>query len=289
MMGVSATANKRQEPPSSETVEAEEISSGIKDLTVNNSDSPESIQESQSSGEETEEDDKSLDNDESPDSDEGSDNEGTEDEPLDTSTSSPEKQATKPVLPVTPVIEASKPKFVFGSAAKSLVTFNTVAKSESKADFSTEAPKKDGLEEDSPFNTEKTDADVLHNLPQATGEEGEAMKFSGRAKLYEFDAVNKEWKDRGLGILKINEDFETGAGRMLMRAEGVLRVLLNVRLFSGMTYAPVPDRSVRFVALVDSKPVQYLLRLRSSDDANALLLELAIFCDPIEEETALHE
>jgi hypothetical protein len=30
MMGVSATANKRQEPPSSETTEAEEISSGTK-------------------------------------------------------------------------------------------------------------------------------------------------------------------------------------------------------------------------------------------------------------------
>jgi hypothetical protein len=64
-----------------------------------------------------------------------------------------------------------------------------------------------------------------------------------------------------------------------MRAEGVLRVLLNVRLFSGMQYTPIPDKSVRFVAIIGSKPIQYLLRFRSPDDANSLLLELAVFCE----------
>lgn len=35
-----------------------------------------------------------------------------------------------------------------------------------------------------------------------TGEENEQTVFSGRAKLYFFD--NKEWKERGVGVLKLN-------------------------------------------------------------------------------------
>lgn len=114
----------------------------------------------------------------------------------------------------------------------------------------------------------------------ATGEEDESTKFSSRAKLFEFDSTNREWRERGVGIVKVNESFITGKARLLMRAEGVLRVLLNVRIFEGMKYLAVPEqRSVRYVAIIDGKPMQYLLKFKSLEDVNALLLEFAIYCD----------
>jgi Ran-binding protein 3 len=80
-----------------------------------------------------------------------------------------------------------------------------------------------------------------------TGEEGEKTIFSSRAKLYFFD---KEWKERGAGILKLNitrlqynnsdssDDQEdcsettppTRKARLLMRADGSHRVVLNTAL-----------------------------------------------------------
>lgn len=44
-------------------------------------------------------------------------------------------------------------------------------------------------------------------LPEAimvsTGEEDESVLFNERAKLYRYDGDNKEWKERGVGQLKI--------------------------------------------------------------------------------------
>lgn len=68
-----------------------------------------------------------------------------------------------------------------------------------------------------------------------TGEEDERIEYSCRAKLYNFVTGpdgKKEWKERGLGIVKLNtSDGETEDGslsaRLLMRADGSHRVILN--------------------------------------------------------------
>ena len=148
-----------------------------------------------------------------------------------------------------------------------------MAKSETKTDWSSLGTETVGkINEEEKRLSGKT-------APTTTGEENETTKFSSRAKLFEFDSVSREWKERGIGIVKINEDQITGDARILMRSEGVLRVLINARLFPGMQFAGVPDRSVRLVNLCEGgKPVQYLLRLKSNEDANALLFELSIYC-----------
>lgn len=148
-----------------------------------------------------------------------------------------------------------------------------MAKSETKTDWSSL-----GVEAVGKTDEEEKRPPSGSTAPTTTGEENETTKFSSRAKLFEFDTVLREWKERGIGIVKINEDQITGDARILMRSEGVLRVLINARLFHGMQFAGVPDRSVRLVNLSEGKPVQYLLRLKSNEDANALLLELSIYC-----------
>lgn len=43
-----------------------------------------------------------------------------------------------------------------------------------------------------------------------TGEEDETPIFVNRAKLFRFDAIKKEWKERGVGDLKILQHNEKG-------------------------------------------------------------------------------
>lgn len=60
-----------------------------------------------------------------------------------------------------------------------------------------------------------------------TGEEGENILFEERAKLLRFDSEGKQWKDRGIGKMKIMQNPTTGKVRLLMRREQVLKVCCN--------------------------------------------------------------
>jgi E3 SUMO-protein ligase RanBP2 len=50
-----------------------------------------------------------------------------------------------------------------------------------------------------------------------TGEEDEEIVFSHRAKLYGFDSSTKEWKERGVGDIKILHNQAERTYRILMR------------------------------------------------------------------------
>ena len=50
-----------------------------------------------------------------------------------------------------------------------------------------------------------------------TGEEDEEIVFSHRAKLYRFDLSTNEWKERGVGVIKILHNREKKTYRILMR------------------------------------------------------------------------
>lgn len=57
------------------------------------------------------------------------------------------------------------------------------------------------------------------------------------------------WQERGCGILHINRHGKTGAGRMVMRMRGVLKLLLNTPLIPNTKYEKVGQKSVRFVGV----------------------------------------
>lgn len=64
-----------------------------------------------------------------------------------------------------------------------------------------------------------------------TGEEGQETLFCARAKLYRF--VDNEWKERGIGNVKLLKN-EEGKVRLLMRREQVLKVCANHYLVPDM-------------------------------------------------------
>lgn len=81
----------------------------------------------------------------------------------------------------------------------------------------------------------------IHQVHYNTGEEDDLTVFQTRAKLYTQDE-NFAYKERGTGLLKVNVRRRDGEGaRIVMRAEGVLRLLLNMALYPGLICELGPD------------------------------------------------
>lgn len=127
-----------------------------------------------------------------------------------------------------------------------------------------------------------------------TGEEGERTVFTCRAKLYHFD---KEWKERGVGAFKINmrwarksvgkededadqslsdEDVEAGESgefanmerraRLLMRTDGVHRVVLNTPVFKKMKVGDgegqePSGKTMLLTGMEDGKPALFQIKV----------------------------
>lgn len=83
---------------------------------------------------------------------------------------------------------------------------------------------------------QEDEAVKLAGEPQATGEEGESVIVEAPASMYEFHhgEGNKQWRERGKGTVRVNRHEESGKKRIIMRANGNLRVMLNATVFEGM-------------------------------------------------------
>ncbi|CAH0392621.1 unnamed protein product [Bemisia tabaci] len=72
-----------------------------------------------------------------------------------------------------------------------------------------------------------------------TGEEDLKVLYEERCKLLRFDSELKEWKERGIGKMKLLHDPVTNHVRLLMRREQVLKVCCNQRLTDSLKLTPV--------------------------------------------------
>ncbi|KAM6179533.1 ranBP2-like and GRIP domain-containing protein 4 [Erethizon dorsatum] len=111
--------------------------------------------------------------------------------------------------------------------------------------------------DDDAYKTE--DNDDIHfepvvQMPEkvelVTGEEDEKVLYSQRVKLFRFDAEISQWKERGLGNLKILKNEVNGKLRMLMRREQVLKVCANHWITTTMNLKPLSgsDRAWMWLA-----------------------------------------
>ena len=71
-----------------------------------------------------------------------------------------------------------------------------------------------------------------------TGEEGLDVLFSERAKLYRFDADSGQWKERGIGEMKLLRHPTSGMGRVLMRRAQIKKLCANHNITSAMELKP---------------------------------------------------
>eukprot|EP00668_Euglena_longa_P045831 GGOE01061513.1.p1 GENE.GGOE01061513.1~~GGOE01061513.1.p1 ORF type:complete len:272 (-),score=84.01 GGOE01061513.1:183-998(-) len=102
-----------------------------------------------------------------------------------------------------------------------------------------------------------------------TGEEGDVTLFTIKAKLLQLvpkvgdDSSVLEWKERGRGALKVNQNRQSSRCRLLLRTDGLHSLALNVNLDSSFSVVE-PDAhatSLRFSCFTSSdKPSSYCIR-----------------------------
>jgi hypothetical protein len=63
--------------------------------------------------------------------------------------------------------------------------------------------------------------------------------FCQRAKLYRYDEDTREWKERGVGEMKLLLHQATGRYRLLLRREQVHKVVLNQLLTKDLDMQPL--------------------------------------------------
>uniref|UniRef100_A0A671XBI1 E3 SUMO-protein ligase RanBP2 n=1 Tax=Sparus aurata TaxID=8175 RepID=A0A671XBI1_SPAAU len=107
-----------------------------------------------------------------------------------------------------------------------------------------------------------------------TGEEEEEEIFCNRAKLYRFDTETKEWKERGIGNVKILKHSTKGKVRLLMRREQVLKICANHYITADMLLKPNAGSDKSWVwnaidyADEEPKPEQLAIRFKTVDEAS---------------------
>lgn len=114
--------------------------------------------------------------------------------------------------------------------------------------------KVDGTGDDNDRTTEDVNYDPHYDpiiaLPDeitvTTGEEDEQKLFGDRAKLFRFDAVNKEWKERGVGEIKLLHHSKNNSYRLLLRREQVYKCVLNQALSGDFQMNPMKQSDKAF-------------------------------------------
>lgn len=202
--------------------------------------------------------------------------------------------------PVAAAAETSSPQISITSTTKPLVTSTFGANSKFGNAFKELLHKKSFLDDDSgnsnarenkkdSEHTEEKKTPAVQQYKQVeleqitkiqTGEENEISHFSATAKLFELDLTNISdgWKERGTGPLHLNQSKADKSVRLLMRSQGLLKVVLNYKvnskteLLKGLEASLTPGKFVRLNSVrADGTPVQYLLKFGSEALRNDLV------------------
>lgn len=67
----------------------------------------------------------------------------------------------------------------------------------------------------------------LEEVAVTTGEEHEHVLLDLKAKLYRFDKEGNQWKERGVGTVKLLKHKESGKVRLVMRQSKTLKICAN--------------------------------------------------------------
>ncbi|CAD5121392.1 DgyrCDS9914 [Dimorphilus gyrociliatus] len=112
---------------------------------------------------------------------------------------------------------------------------NTTLDSLKGQDLSTiKSPEKDEHEDFEPTVSFKPICELPSNIVIKTGEEEEKSLFCHRGKLYRYESKTNEWKERGLGDIKILQHKVNGKSRIICRREQIYKLACNHYITSDM-------------------------------------------------------
>jgi hypothetical protein len=121
----------------------------------------------------------------------------------------------------------------------------------------------------------------------ATGEEGETQMFQGRSKLFRLVKGDKpSWSELGVGPVRINVPIQTDnpdsstpqkLPRIIMRRQGVLKLLLNAMIVPELSFERVGENMIRFAceSYTEDNPkgevASFLLKFGREEERNRML------------------
>ncbi|KAG0250187.1 hypothetical protein BG011_008591 [Mortierella polycephala] len=195
---------------------------------------------------------------------------------------------------------ASQPSSLFSSTAPSVTSgsFNTFGaklskegsfatgsfidqekNSQEQSDFgsllSQEVDSNDREQEQAEEDEHKFASGAFSNSEQIdvqTGEEDEMNIYQVKAKLFADTEKTHAWKERGKGTFKVNVGRkDTKMARLVMRTDGVLRLILNVAIFPDMNAVITGEKYIRFIGIEDGKPIPFLLKVKDATVADEVV------------------
>lgn len=123
---------------------------------------------------------------------------------------------------------------------------------------------------------------LLDSVP--TGEEDEETVHQVRCKLFvmpikQGSSPEVGWKERGTGILRVNQRADDSKTRLVMRTEGTFKLILNVGVGSILDPSIVQEKNIRMTVPLSSveapagedSPSLLLLRFKNASDALSLI------------------
>ncbi|XP_060081977.1 ran-binding protein 3-like [Ylistrum balloti] len=177
--------------------------------------------------------------------------------------------------------------FVFGTnlADRVVKTEGAEKKSERNqldSDDESELSKSTGLEKARTLEESAREFQAKHDrrpeykeVEVKTGEEDESNVLQSTGKLFVFDGQNQSWIERGRGLLRINDqrspvssEFQS---RLVMRTQGSLRVILNTKIWPGMTIEKASQKSLRITATDGEDGIRVFLIITSPKDCENIL------------------
>merc|ERR1712223_1152811 len=186
------------------------------------------------------------------------------------------------------------------SANKSLFSFASLATTDSKPLFgqktegfsfagankplfgTTSKPANESTNDDDTEQVEENEHDPhfepIIPLPELvdvkTGEEEEEEVFKHRAKVYRYDTETKQWKERGVGDIKILKHPSRGTFRILLRRDQTLKIACNHYISEVMELKPMATSETALIWFAvdyadgDGKNEQLAVKFKTADTKN---------------------
>ena len=102
-------------------------------------------------------------------------------------------------------------------------------------------------------------------------DDGDEKKvYETRAKVFKLDTESKQYKQQGLGDLRIMMDKNTKKSRIVLY-DACGRLMVNLNLYKGITFNREGKKAVAFVAsTADEGPAKYMVRVKNTELADTL-------------------
>lgn len=149
-----------------------------------------------------------------------------------------------------------------------------VAKNEALAEENEPKPTKSLTESAEEYQSKQVKR-KFSEVTVVTGEEEESNVLQISCKLFSFNKTNSSWLEKGRGILRLNDKEVDGVlkSRLVMRTQGSYRVILNSKVWEGMTVDHPSTKTVR-ISVLDSEGIKVYLVMAGTKDVEQLFSAL---------------